>query len=83
MLSEAPKSVVFRNGGFTDGNVYFVPSGDGITGHGKCYDLSGDEAQTTDASACVAGADAAKQDLSMSDRVIENDLIAVFREEDE
>lgn len=83
MLSEAQKSVVFRNGGYTDGKVYFVPSGDGITGNGACYDLTGDEPQTTDSASCVAGAESAKQDLNISDRVIENDLIAVFHEEDD
>ncbi|WP_256760034.1 LTA synthase family protein [Cohnella sp. WQ 127256] len=83
MLSEAPKSVVFRTGGFTDGKVYFVPSGDGIIDNGKCYDISGDEATLVDSAACAAGAESAKVDLGVSDNVIEHDLIATFHKEDE
>ncbi|QJD83791.1 LTA synthase family protein [Cohnella herbarum] len=82
MLSEAPKSVVFRNGGFTDGKVYFVPSSDGIIANGTCYDLTNGDPAKTDSSACAAGAESAKQDLNVSDRVIENDLIATFKEEE-
>ena len=79
MLSEARKSVVFRNGGFTDGQVYFVPNADGIVENGKCYALSGNGATLTDAAACAPGAETAKSDLSVSDRVVEHDLIAEFR----
>ncbi|MFD0674201.1 LTA synthase family protein [Cohnella sp. GCM10027633] len=82
MLSEANKSVVFRNGGFTDGNVYFVPSSDGIIDHGSCYAFPSGEKQA-DANSCKAGAESARNDLSISDRVIENDLIASFRNDDE
>jgi lipoteichoic acid synthase len=82
MLSNAEKAVVFRNGGFTDGEVYFIPSGDGVAGNGACYELfSGD--LTADSAACLAGADAAMQELSISDLVIENNLISDLREEDE
>jgi len=80
MLSDAPKSVVFRTGGYTDGSHYFVPSSDGIVANGACYALPGGE-KAADASACAAGADAAKLDLKISDWVIENDLIAKFRKE--
>ncbi|RKP55096.1 LTA synthase family protein [Cohnella endophytica] len=83
MLSAAPKDVVFRNGGFTDGKVYFVPSGDGIVSNGTCYDVSEVGAETkTDSSACAAGAESAKKDLSVSDRVIEHNLIPTFKEDD-
>ncbi len=82
MLSQAQKSVVFRNGGFTDGRVYFVPNADGLIENGKCYSLEGEEAAETDVAACVEGAEAAKKDLNASDLTIENDLISLFREED-
>ncbi|MFC4596759.1 LTA synthase family protein [Cohnella hongkongensis] len=82
MLSEARKPVVFRNGGFTDGSVYFVPSADGLIENGRCYSLEGGEAAETDSAACAAGAEAANRDLSVSDRTIENDLIPAFREDD-
>jgi lipoteichoic acid synthase len=78
MLSSAQKSVVFRTGGFTDGKVYFVPSGDGIAANGTCYSLP--DGDVTDSADCTAGAEAAKHDLSVSDRVIENNLIKNFRE---
>ncbi|BBI34876.1 LTA synthase family protein [Cohnella abietis] len=80
MLSEAPKSVVFRNGGFTDGKVYFVPNSDGIAADGTCYSV--DSGIPTDTEACIAGAESAKQDLKVSDQVIENNLIARFHKED-
>ncbi|MFC6553392.1 LTA synthase family protein [Cohnella cellulosilytica] len=82
MLSEAPKSVVFRNGGFTDGKVYFIPSADGLIENGKCYSLEGEEAAEIDTAACAEGAESAKRDLSVSDTTIENDLLPVFRQED-
>jgi lipoteichoic acid synthase len=80
MLSKVEKSVVFRTGGFTDGKVYFVPSGDGITGHGTCYSLPDGKA-AADSAACAAGAEAANKDLSISDRVIESNLISIFRQD--
>ncbi|MBO9597849.1 MAG: LTA synthase family protein [Cohnella sp.] len=80
MLSAANKSVVFRNGAFTDGNVYFVPSSDGVIEHGACYSFpSGDDAGIA---ACKPGAEAARNELSISDRVIEHDLIAKFRKDE-
>jgi len=82
MLSKAPKSVVFRNGGFTDGKVYYIPSDDGIIGNGTCYAIDGDEPALTDSAACAVGAESAKQDLNVSDRVVENDLIRTFHRED-
>ncbi|WEK53183.1 MAG: LTA synthase family protein [Candidatus Cohnella colombiensis] len=78
MLSDAPKSVVFRNGGYTDGQLYYVPSADGIISNGTCYQLT-DGGQATDSSSCAAGAVEAMRDLSVSDRVIEYDLITEMR----
>lgn len=78
-FSGAPKAVVFRNGGFTDGSVYFVPSADGVIDHGSCYALPSGEKQAV--AACTMGAEAARNDLLVSDRVVEHDLIARFRKE--
>jgi lipoteichoic acid synthase len=77
MMSSAPKPVVFRNGGYTDGKVYFVPSNDGVTGHGACYSLP--DGGDAGAAACQAGADAAKQELQVSDWIVENDLVPTLR----
>ncbi|XID95513.1 LTA synthase family protein [Paenibacillaceae bacterium WGS1546] len=82
MLSASPKPVVFRNGGFTDGNLYYVPSSDGIVEHGACYSLAEEPPEKTDPAACADGAEGAKLDLSVSDQTIENDLIKRFRKED-
>ncbi len=82
MLSEARKSVVFRNGGFTDGKVYFVPSGDGLIENGRCYSLESEEQTEIDVASCAEGAESAKRDLSVSDMTIENNLLPVFREDD-
>lgn len=77
LLQDHPKPVVFRNGGFTDGRVYYVPSADGVIGHGACYGLP--DGDTLDPAACRAGAEAARQELEMSDRVVRHNLIARFR----
>lgn len=80
LLSEAAKPVVFRNGSYTDGTVFYVPGGEGAGG--VCYSVPEGE-QLPDDSACAEGAEAAKLALTVSDRVIENDLIERFHEEDE
>ncbi|KIL37247.1 hypothetical protein SD71_00570 [Cohnella kolymensis] len=77
MFSRAAKPVVFRNGGFTDGRVYYVPSADGIAGNGSCYALP--DGSAADPASCTAPAEAAKRELEVSDRVIEHNLISTFR----
>jgi len=77
MLSEAQAPVVFRNGGFTDNSVYYVPSSDGVIQNGSCYAVPSGE--KTDISACAAGAEAAKKELDVSDTVVEYNLIPKLR----
>jgi lipoteichoic acid synthase len=79
MMSKAPKTVVFRNGAFTDGSVYFVPNNEGILGHGTCYSTK--DGSVTDIAACQAGAKEARQELQVSDRIVDHDLIPVLREQ--
>lgn len=79
-LSAAKKQVVFRNGGFTDGSVYFVPSADGVADHGSCYSFP--DGEPLDIAACKDGAEAARGDLLVSDRTVEHDLIAKFRDDE-
>lgn len=69
----AGKSIVFRNGSFTDGTVSFIASPDGIFENSACWEVATNT--PTALSACEAGATAAKQELSMSDRIINNDLL--------
>lgn len=73
MMTSAPKPVVFRNGGFTDGRVYFVPGNEGTLGKGTCYSLP--EGTVTDLSACQAGAQAASLELRISDRIVDHNLV--------
>ncbi|GIO15055.1 sulfatase [Cohnella xylanilytica] len=73
MVSGAAKPVVFRNGGYTDGKTYYIPSSDGIVDNGSCYSLP--DGTKTDMAACKPGAEAAKKELEISDRVVEHDLI--------
>lgn len=79
-LSAAEKPVVFRNGGFTDGSVYFVPSADGVADNGTCYSFP--EGEQINVAACKVGAEAARNDLLVSDRTVEHDLIAKFRNDE-
>jgi lipoteichoic acid synthase len=81
MVSEAQSPVVFRNGGYTDGKTYYVPSNDGIVDNGTCYALP--DGNKTDISACKAGAEAAKKELEISDRVVEHDLVPKLRQEEQ
>ncbi|WP_276356403.1 LTA synthase family protein [Cohnella caldifontis] len=77
-FSSAAKPVVFRNGGFTDGNVWFVPNNDGILGHGTCYSMK--DGSVTDLAACQPGAKEARTELQMSDRIVEHDLVPVLKD---
>lgn len=78
-MSDVPKSVVFRNGGFTDGSVFFAPNNEGILGRGACYGLPGGEA--LDPSVCLPGATQAREELAVSDRIVEHDLVPVLKED--
>jgi phosphoglycerol transferase MdoB-like AlkP superfamily enzyme len=80
LMTDTPKPVVFRSGSYTDGNVYFVSAGDGTPEHGTCYSMK--TGAQTDIAACSAGARAAHDELVMSDRIVEYDLLPVFRQEE-
>jgi len=70
------KQVVFRNGTFTDGSVYYLPSAAESGGSG-CFDAVSGE--TVDAEACAAGLEAAKLEIGVSSNAVEYDLIGSFR----
>ncbi|WP_138753245.1 LTA synthase family protein [Paenibacillus sinopodophylli] len=75
----AGKLVVQRNGSFTDGNVYYLPSSDSIVENGTCWSIPN---QTkTDMNACMHAAENARTELAMSDQIIMNDLIDLFKEQ--
>ncbi|HEY8528204.1 MAG TPA: LTA synthase family protein [Paenibacillaceae bacterium] len=72
LLTDEAKPVVFRNGAFTDGKVYYIPSPDGEPENGACYLLP--EGAGTGTSACRMGAEEALRELMASDRFMRHDL---------
>jgi len=86
LVTERPlegRSVVFRSGAYTDGKVYYLPSESGDAASGACYRISPDGSGTAGGElapeACRAGAEEARKQLAMSDRVVEYDLIPSLR----
>ncbi|WP_366289165.1 LTA synthase family protein [Paenibacillus sp. AN1007] len=73
------RMVVLRNGSFTDGRMFYIPSDDYIYANGTCYDLSAHE--KTEINACKAGYETASKRLHVSDTLITYDLIRQFRED--
>ncbi|NIK77284.1 phosphoglycerol transferase MdoB-like AlkP superfamily enzyme [Paenibacillus castaneae] len=71
------KMVVFRNGAWTDGTVYYMPSGDNIIENGKCWNIA--ENALGDMNACSHAVEAARTELNMSDQIVMNDLIDAFK----
>lgn len=78
LLNPANRLVVFRNGSYTNGSVYYVPSADGLLEHGTCYDYG--TRQPTDVAACQPFAAEAQNRLHISDQVIMNNAIKQLRE---
>lgn len=69
--------VVLRSGAFTDGRLYYIPSADGMFDHGQCYSL--DTRELTRIEQCQRGYKEAKLRLSISDQVIERNLLRQYR----
>jgi lipoteichoic acid synthase len=66
--------VSFRNGAFTDGERYFIPSQeDSSFQRGICYDLK--NSNQTDQSACEAGYNETELRLQISDILIDKDYL--------
>lgn len=76
LFSDQDRSVILRSGAFTDNNVFYIPSPDGLFENGSCYDLSTRE--TTAVTECQAGFNQAKLQLNISDQVIQYDLLSKF-----
>ncbi|CAM4240285.1 phosphoglycerol transferase MdoB-like AlkP superfamily enzyme [Paenibacillus endophyticus] len=82
LLTELPlqgKLVVQRNGSFTDGSVYYLPSSDGIMDNGACWSIPSQA--LTDMNACAAAAENARTELTVSDQIVMNNLIEHFKEQ--
>ncbi len=72
----ADHQVVIRNGTWTDGKVYYLPTAAQDGGSG-CFDAVNGE--PVDATACEAGTEAAKREITMSSNAVEYNLIGSFR----
>ncbi|MFF2481544.1 LTA synthase family protein [Paenibacillus sp. NPDC058071] len=72
------KLIVQRNGAFTDGKLYFLPSSDGIAANGACWSVSDNE--IIDTAKCLPYVEAAAEELAKSDQIVNNDLIPQFIE---
>lgn len=82
LITENPlahNKVVQRNGAFTDGTVYYMPSSDGIAENGTCWNIANNAIDPTNA--CISAFEDARTELNMSDQIIMNDLIANFKEQ--
>lgn len=79
LLTSQPQSklVVQRNGAFTDGTVYYMPSGDAVAENGKCWNIAANK--LGDVQKCLGAVEDARTELSMSDQIVQHDLIASFR----
>ena len=74
LFVDQDRFVVLRSGAFSDNNVFYIPSPDGIFENGRCYDLN--TRDTTTISSCRVGFDQAKLQLRSSDQVIQYDLLS-------
>nr|WP_330163212.1 LTA synthase family protein [Paenibacillus woosongensis] len=77
LFGSGDRFVALRSGAFTDGRVYYTPSADGLFEHGDCYSL--DTRELTDIEQCRRGYEEAKLRLSISDRVIQYNLLREYR----
>jgi len=77
LFSGQERFVVLRSGAFTDGKLYYIPSPDSRFDNGSCYDLG--TRQLTDIEKCKIPYEEANKRLSISDRIITDDLIKQLR----
>lgn len=73
------KKVVLRNGAWTDGTVYYMPSSDGVAENGRCWNIAAKE--LGDMNACIGSVEETRTELTMSDQIVMNDLIHDFKEQ--
>ncbi len=73
MLAEDANLVVFRNGSFTNREVFYIPAQDGVFEHGECYLLSTGEKISPEA--YKDQYESAVKQLGISDNLITGNLI--------
>ncbi|REK77498.1 LTA synthase family protein [Paenibacillus paeoniae] len=74
---EETRLVTQRNGSWTDGHRYYIPSADGLSANGKCYAVDTGELLASDA--CMPMTDWADAELTMSDRIVMGNLLRTFK----
>lgn len=77
LFGSGDRFVVLRSGAFTDGRIYYIPSANGLFADGQCYSL--DSRELTDIGQCRTGYEEASLRLSISDRVIQYNLLRQYR----
>ncbi|MFD1953465.1 LTA synthase family protein [Paenibacillus thailandensis] len=81
LLTEQPaqegKIVALRNGAYTDGHVYFNPSGAGESGN-SCLDIAA-LGSAADMNTCQALSEQVNDELYVSDLIVVNDLVPALR----
>jgi phosphoglycerol transferase MdoB-like AlkP superfamily enzyme len=77
LFSNQERFVVLRSGAFTDGKLYYIPSPDSRFDNGSCYDLT--TRKLADVEKCRIPYEEANKRLSISDRLITEDLIKLLR----
>lgn len=70
------KLVALRNGFFTDGSFYFIPSSDGIAENGACWNIAANA--VGELAPCLNAAEEARTEIAISDQIVIHDLIASF-----
>ncbi|MEK3883598.1 LTA synthase family protein [Paenibacillus sp. PL2-23] len=72
--------VTQRNGSWTNGELYFVPSPDGVLASGSCYNA--ETGELLDAGQCLLITTEADRELMMSDRIVIGDLLPSFKRDE-
>lgn len=72
----ANKKVIFRNGSYTDGRVWFIPAEDGVEENDRCLDATTGE--PLERTLCTGKADV-ENELKYSNELVEYNLIPTFR----
>ncbi|MGZ9582997.1 LTA synthase family protein [Paenibacillus marinisediminis] len=78
MQAEGEHLIVQRNGSVTNGELYYVPSADGIYENGTCYKY--DTGEPGDLGSCRPMYDEALKRLNLSDLIIEKNAIHQMRQ---
>ncbi|RJX38190.1 LTA synthase family protein [Paenibacillus pinisoli] len=74
---EETRIVTQRNGSWTDGHRYYIPSADGLSANGQCYAV--DTGELVDSAICAPMTESAQLELTMSDRVVMGNLLRTFK----